>query len=115
MEANGISMVMQYVADVEKSIAWYEDLLGTKVERGQLPTLNWGDRSSLTFAPAEAGTGRGGTSVWFGVDDVKASYDELKGRGYAFNEEPVAIPDGGGFVTLNDLDGNIVGLVSGSP
>ncbi len=81
MAANGITMVMQYVADVEKSIAWYEDLLGAKVERGQLPTLGWGDGSSLTLAPAEEGTGRGGTSVWFGVDDVKASYDELRGAG----------------------------------
>ncbi len=114
MAANGITMVMQYVADVEKSIAWYEDLLGTKVERGELPALSWGDGAIVTFAPSEAGTGRGGTSVWFSVDDVVAAYAELKGRGYAFNEEPMERPDGGGgFVTLNDLDGNIVGLVSG--
>ena len=68
----------------------------------------------ITFAPGEAGTGRVHTSVWFSVDDVAATYTELKGRGYAFNEEPTERPDGGsGYVTLNDLDGNIVGLVSG--
>jgi hypothetical protein len=43
------------------------------------------------------------------VDDVDAAYMELTARGYTFNEEPYDIPVGR-LVTLNDPDGNIVGL-----
>ena len=58
--------------------------------------------------------GAGGTGVWFLVDDVDAAFKELRGRGYQFNEEaPFDIPPGR-LVTLNDPDGNIVGLIDNS-
>ena len=34
------------------------------------------------------GTGRGGTGVWFLVDDVDAAYRERSAQGFAFNEPP---------------------------
>jgi hypothetical protein len=49
------------------------------------------------------------TGVYFRVDDVDAAYKALSTRGYTFNEEPYDIPVGR-LVTLNDPDGNIVGL-----
>jgi predicted enzyme related to lactoylglutathione lyase len=55
------------------------------------------------------GTGRGGTGVYFEVDDVDQAYRERVARGYKFNEEPFDIPPGR-LVTINDPDGNIVGL-----
>ena len=67
------------------------------------------DGTALHLAPGAPGTGRGGTGVYFHVDDVDAAYKELSARGYQFNEEPYDIPVGR-LVTLNDPDGNIVGL-----
>ena len=45
--------------------------------------------------------------------DVQAAYEERVGRGDAFNEEPMEIPPGK-LVTINDPDGNIVGLIDNS-
>jgi predicted enzyme related to lactoylglutathione lyase len=40
---------------------------------------------------------------------VDEAFKELTGRGYTFNEEPYDIPPGR-LVTINDPDGNIIGL-----
>jgi predicted enzyme related to lactoylglutathione lyase len=47
--------------------------------------------------------------VDFHVAGVDEAYHELTARGYRFNEEPYDVPVGR-LVTLNDPDGNIVGL-----
>ena len=65
--------------------------------------------AALLIAPASAGTGRGGTAVWFEVADTVAATADRKARGYSFNEEPFDTPIGK-YVTTNDPDGNIVGL-----
>ena len=44
---------------------------------------------------------------------MQSAYEELVGRGYSFNEEPMDIPPGK-LVTINDPDGNIVGLIDNS-
>jgi catechol 2,3-dioxygenase-like lactoylglutathione lyase family enzyme len=108
MKITGVEIVIQFCLDVEKSRAWYEDFLGLKsiAYGGGLFALNG---TPLHLAPAASGTGRGGTGVYFHVDDVDAAYRELRARGYIFNEEPYDIPVGR-LVTLNDPDGNIVGL-----
>ena len=47
------------------------------------------------------------------MEDVDAAYAELSGRGYVFNEEPFGIPPGR-LITINDPDGNILGLIDNS-
>ena len=113
MKTTAVSGVMQYVADLEASKAWYEDFLGVKTSPFEVPLFEWGEGCQLLLAPSSEGTGRGGTGVWFEVEDVQAAYEERVGRGYAFNEEPMAIPPGK-LVTINDPDGNIVGLIDNS-
>ena len=110
MKTTGLAAAMQYVSDPEASVQWYSDLLGIGVTPFPLPMFEWGDGARLMLAPSAPGTGRGGTSVWFQVDDVRATYDEARSQGYAFNEEPQETPDGS-FVSLNDPDGNIVGFM----
>jgi catechol 2,3-dioxygenase-like lactoylglutathione lyase family enzyme len=108
MRINSVEIVIQFCLDVEKSRAWYEDFLGMKaVDYGSgLFALSG---TPLHLAPGALGTGRGGTGVYFHVEDVDAAYQELTARGYTFNERPYDIPVGR-LVTLNDPDGNIVGL-----
>ncbi len=67
----------------------------------------------LILAPATPGTGRGGTGVWFEVESVDAAYQELQAQGFTFNGLPFDIPPGR-LVTLNDPDGNIIGLIDNS-
>lgn len=67
----------------------------------------------MILAPASEGTGRGGTGAWFEVADVMSAYPERVEQGYEFNEPPFDIPPGK-LVTINDPDGNIVGLIDNS-
>ena len=113
MKTTAISSVMQYAIDLEASKAWYADFPGVEASPFDLPMFEWGDGCSLLLASASEGTGRGGTGVWFAVEDVQSAYEELVGRGYSFNEEPMDIPPGK-LVTINDPDGNIVGLIDNS-
>ena len=63
--------------------------------------------------PAAPETGRGGTGVWFLVDDVDAAYRAKMAEGFTFNEPPFDIPPGR-LVTLKDPDWNIIGLIDNS-
>ena len=114
MRAQRIETVLQWVGDVEASRKWYADLLGIEPTPYDAPYFKFAEHAYLILGQASPGTGRGGTGVWFLVDDVDAAFKELRGRGYQFNEEaPFDIPPGR-LVTLNDPDGNIVGLIDNS-
>ncbi len=108
MKIGSVEVIVQFCLDIEKSRAWYEDFLGLKAiayGAGLFALVG----TPLHLAPATPGTGRGGTGVYFHVEDVDSAYQELTARGYTFNEEPYDIPVGR-LVTINDPDGNIVGL-----
>ena len=47
--------------------------------------------------------------MYFNVESVDQAYKELTGRGYKLNEAPYDVPVGR-LATINDPDGNIVGL-----
>jgi predicted enzyme related to lactoylglutathione lyase len=108
MKVSGIEVVVQFCVDPEKSKAWYADFLGVETTPYPSPLFVL-EGATLLLAPGAPGTGRGGTGVYFHVESVDEAYTELTARGYRFNEEPYDVPVGR-LVTLNDPDGNIVGL-----
>jgi predicted enzyme related to lactoylglutathione lyase len=108
-----IETAIQFCTDPEKSKAWYEDFLGVKTTPYDGPYFKFDEHCYLILAPGSPGTGRGGTGVWFEVESVDDAYRELTARGYAFNEPPFDIPPGR-LVTINDPDGNIIGLIDNS-
>lgn len=109
-----IETVIQWCSDPEGSAAWYTRLLGVERTPYEGPYFRLGEGCYLILAPSSPGTGRGGTGVWFEVDDVDRRFAEMKAEGFAFNEAaPFDIPPGR-LVTLNDPDGNIVGLIDNS-
>jgi len=79
----------------------------------EAPYFRFAEHCYLILGQATPGTGRGGTGVWFEVDDVQAAYSELTANGYTSNQPPFDIPRGR-LVTLNNLDGNIIGLIDNS-
>lgn len=113
MRARRLETVVQFVSDPAEASAWYSRLLGFGPTPYEGPYFKFDEHAYLVLAPSSAGTGRGGSGVWFEVEDVDAAYAELRGAGFTFNEPPFDIPPGR-LVTLNDPDGNIVGLIDNS-
>ena len=77
------------------------------------PYFKFDEHAYLILAQGAPGTGRGGSGVWFEVENVQVSYEELRAKGFEFNEAPYDIPPGK-LVTINDPDGNIIGLIDNS-
>lgn len=109
MKINRIEAVLQFCVDPEKSKIWYADFLGMETTDYDGPMFVLEGNTTLFLAPGAPGTGRGGTGVYFHVESVDEAYKDLKARGYTFNEEPFDIPPGR-LVTINDPDGNVIGL-----
>lgn len=108
-----IETVLQWVSDMPRATDWYARFLGIDPTPYEAPFFEFEEQCYLILGQAAEGTGRGGTGVWFEVDDVDARFAELQSEGFVFNESPFDIPPGR-LVTLNDPDGNIVGLIDNS-
>lgn len=113
VRARRIETAIQFVANPAEAAKWYAGLLGFEPTPYEGPYFKFDEHCYLILAQASPGTGRGGTGVWFEVEDVMTAYAELKDRGYAFNEPPFDIPPGK-LVTLFDPDGNLIGLIDNS-
>ncbi len=112
-----------FVSDLDKSLRFYVDRLGfnlivdAKFEGGRWiavgppdgPT-NLGLVCPAPDIPAHQLIGRG-TNVVFITEDVRAKYEEWRGRGVHFQHPPRQPAWGGMFTTFEDLDGNSFALV----
>jgi catechol 2,3-dioxygenase-like lactoylglutathione lyase family enzyme len=93
MQIRGVELILQFCLNLERSRAWYEDVLGVKaVAYGG--GLFWLGNRVVHLAQAAPDTCRGGTGVYVYVDDMDAVCQELRARGYRFNEAPYDIPVG---------------------
>ena len=105
--------VLQWVSDPQASRQWDARLLGLTPTPYDVPYFKFAEHAYLLFALATPGTGRGGTGVWFEVESVDTAYQALQAQGLTFNGPPFDIPPGR-LVTLNDPDGNVIGLIDNS-
>jgi catechol 2,3-dioxygenase-like lactoylglutathione lyase family enzyme len=114
--------VRYMVDDVDKSIAFYTELLGFEVltsfppafadvKRGNLRLLLSGPKSSAGRPMADgARPGPGGWNrIHFIVDDIDSEVDRLRGAGATFRNDVVVGP-GGKQILLQDPSGNFVEL-----
>lgn len=117
MKARGTDFVLYEVSDLERSLVFYRDLLGLKVEC-HLAEYAWAELTATptTLAltdPSKMRPGAvprpGGASIVLAVEDVKAAVEELRGHGVPIYAEafdtPVCF-----FAVIGDPDGNAVGL-----
>jgi len=121
--ANDETISVRYmVDDVDKSIAFYTELLGFEVltsfppafadvKRGNLRLLLSGPKSSAGRPMADgARPGPGGWNrIHFIVDDIDSEVDRLRGAGAKFRNDVVVGP-GGKQILLQDPSGNFVEL-----
>lgn len=114
--------VRYMVADVEKSIAFYTDLLGFEVltnfppafadvQRGNLRLLLSGPKSSAGRPMPDGATPEPGgwNRIHFIVDDIDAEVTRLRKAGASFRNDVVEGP-GGKQILLQDPSGNVVEL-----
>src|SRR5689334_716768 len=113
MNVRRIETVIQWVADPQTSSEWYARFLGVEPTPYEGPYFKFDEHCYIILARGAPETGRGGTGIWLEVENVDEAYRERVAAGFVFNEEPWDIPPGR-LVTINDPDGNILGLIDNS-
>ena len=117
----GIRQVAQRARDLDRAVEFYRDTLGASfIARFDPPGLAFfqfeGVRLLLEASAPSA-------TLYFAVDDIEASSDELRRRGVAFEQEPQLVhrDDEGTFGTageeewmafFRDPDGNLLAITS---
>jgi len=105
-----VSVVMLGVHDVTRSLAFYGDKLGLKVQR-EIPGfafLNGGTVTLCLSEPAAKIRGQvvGAGEIVFSVEDVTAAYQALRGKGVRFTQEPRSVTPTTRVANFDDPDGN---------
>jgi catechol 2,3-dioxygenase-like lactoylglutathione lyase family enzyme len=105
-----ISVVMLGVRDVTRSLAFYRDKLGLKVQR-EIPGFAFLNAGAVTLCLSEPaakvrGEVAGAGEISFSVEDVTAAYEALRGKGVEFTREPRSITPSTRVANFDDPDGN---------
>jgi len=112
-----LTHVILYVKDTKKAIEFYQDKLGTTVkfnEEGWVELETGSTTLALHVAGEKTGTPGGSSTVVFGVENVKQTYEDLKAAGVKFTGEPHQVcetPDSLGMsADFQDPDGNSLSI-----
>jgi lactoylglutathione lyase len=107
--------IVVYVSDMERSTAFYRDVLGlplrfsspgwTEFETGsvRLALHRAGGQEQAQFYPGRPPAGV--AHLAFVVPDIQAAYEELKARGATFSQPPEKQVTGNLIAVLHDPDG----------
>jgi methylmalonyl-CoA/ethylmalonyl-CoA epimerase len=114
-----LAQVAIVVEDLDRAKAFYGDALGLRHLFDAPPGLSFfqcGETRLMLSRPE--GPEPGGSSIlYYGVEDVAAAYDEMEGKGIAFEEPPRKIAEVDGkpihLAVCRDSEGNLLGLISG--
>jgi methylmalonyl-CoA/ethylmalonyl-CoA epimerase len=105
--------------DLGAAVAFYRDLLGLEFLFQAGPALAFllcGDVRLMLTVPESAEFDHPSSTVYFRVDDLDAAYEELRGRGVPFDDEPHLIakmPDHELWMAFfRDPDRNLHGLMA---
>lgn len=120
---NAVGWFDIYVDDMERAVAFYEAMLGSKLDPMVDPTGEtqmmsfpaemsaYGAGGALTKAPY-AGPGIGGTVLYFMVDDCATQQQRVAEAGGCVVRPKFSIGDFGWVFLGKDTEGNIVGFNS---
>jgi catechol 2,3-dioxygenase-like lactoylglutathione lyase family enzyme len=105
-----IGFVMLGIHDVARSLAFYRDKLGLKVQQ-EIPGFAFLDAGAVTLClsePAAKARGQlaGAGEVVFSVDDVSAAYQALRAKEVQFTHEPRNVTPTTKAANFDDPDGN---------
>ena len=109
----GLRTVIYYVTDVAKAKAWYAQALGVEPYFDQpfYVGFNVGGYELGLHPAGDKPTGPGGSEAYWGVGDVKATWEHLTRLGATAVSEPQDVGEGIIVATLADPFGNHIGLI----
>lgn len=99
------------VSDLDKSAAWYQDVLGLEL-MNKFDEMGWCELKTATeglvlgLSAREDVPKGGGATLTFGVKDVAKARSQLEAKGVRFDGETQTIPGMVALATLFDPDGN---------
>ena len=108
---NGDMTLASSVKDLDKSIAWFQEMLGFELVF-RVDEAQWAELASPTkdvtigLGANQEVNGRGGTTPVFGVKDIAQARAELEGKGVEFDGDTVEIEGMVKLATFFDPDGN---------
>ncbi len=111
-----IGQIAITVDDLTRAKDFYQNTLGMKFlfDAGHLAFLQCGDVRLMLTTP-EKPEPRGGTILYYKVDDIHATHAALKSRGVEFIQEPHLIakmPDHDLWMAfIKDTEGNTIGIM----
>ena len=116
LHLDNIGQVALTVDDIAQAKDFYQNTLGMKFlfDAGHLAFLQCGSVRIMLTQPEKPGP-RGGTILYYKVDDIHSTCAQIKARGAALLEEPHLIarmPDHDLWMaSLNDPGDNILGIM----
>ena len=117
----GIRQVAQRARDLDRAVEFYRDTLGASfIARFDPPGLAFFQFEGVRLLLEASASS---TTLYFAVDDIEASAEELRRRGVVFEQEPQLVhrDDEGTFGTageeewmgfFRDPDGNLLAITS---
>lgn len=115
---NRIGQIALNAHDVPRATAFYRDVLGMRFLFEVPPKMAFFDCGGvrLMISLPEEGFDHPGSILYYKVDDIRAAYEEIKGRGAEFLGEPhlvAKMPDHELWMAfLKDTEGNTLALMS---
>ena len=106
----GLTCAME-CADLDKSIKWYEEVLGFS-ELYRVDEMGWSElaspveRVNVGLSQVETPAVKGGATLTFGVSNIERARETLESRGVSFDGETIVHPGMVSLATFYDLDGN---------
>ncbi len=113
-----LSHLFVFVSSIERSRAFYVDVLGMEVllEEPGYVRIGGGDGFHIGMEEGEpAEVGSPGIEIVIQVDDVDRRYEEMKASGVAFDAPPEDQPWGARHAWLRDPDGYRLSIFSQIP
>ena len=106
MQGTQLRYVIKFVADMDKAVKFYRDVLGLKLK---FESPGWSEyvtgETTLALHPASDNNPAGNVELGFTVPDVDAFYHEMSGKGVLFSMPPKKQDFGGVLAQFVDSEG----------
>ncbi|MEZ5289923.1 MAG: VOC family protein [Vicinamibacterales bacterium] len=113
-----LHQIAQPIADIDRAVAFYRDVLGLPLLFTAPPNLAFFDCAGvrLMLSPPSPGHDHPGSVLYFAVDDIQAAHDALQARGAVFTGAPAKIATLADrevwLAGFTDSEGNALALMS---
>jgi predicted enzyme related to lactoylglutathione lyase len=111
-EFHGLRTTIYKVGDINQAKAWYSQVLGIQpyFDEPFYVGFNVGGYE-LGLQPEEGQTTKGGVATYWGVSDVKKTYEKLLSQGATVHENPTDVGEKIIVAAVKDPWGNIFGII----